>query len=73
MDRLPDFSDSPEGITKGNHQYEVVVLAPWTAILLCLEVLMDVSRAALKAVLCNRRKVGADSMRALDRGRSKLE
>ena len=57
MDRPPDFSDSPEGITKGNHQYEVVVLAPWTAILLCLEVLMDVSRAALKAVLCKRRKV----------------
>ena len=57
MDRPPDFSDSPEGITKGNHQYEVVVLAPWTAILLGLEVLMDVSRAALKAVLCKRRKV----------------
>ena len=73
MDRLPDFSDSPEGITKGNHQYEVVVLAPWTAILRCLEVLMNVSSAALKAVLCEDAHVGADSMRALDRGRNRLE
>ena len=57
MDQPPDFSDRPESLTKGNHQYEVIALAPWTAVLLCLEVLMDVSGAALKAVLCKRNAV----------------